>query len=124
VRSHLWMSAAATQAAPRFRVLGLRAGYVKYGLDVQEDALRAGELPGGPEWGREPEEAWGVVGAGDDVRPVPTEPGAYQDFYRGLVASLRDGAPPPVDPQDAVSGLEVLEAARASAGKGKVIAPS
>jgi predicted dehydrogenase len=124
VRSHLWMSAAATQAAPRFRVLGLRAGYLKYGLDVQEDALRAGELPGGPEWGREPEEAWGVLGAGDEVRPVPTEPGAYQDFYRGLVASLRDGAPPPVDPQDAVSGLEVLEAARLSADEGTVVTPS
>jgi predicted dehydrogenase len=124
VRSHLWMSAAATQFAPRFRVLGMRAGYLKYGLDVQEDALVAGELPGGPEWGREPEEAWGVVGPGDEVRPVPTEPGAYQDFYRGVVASLRDGAPPPVDPQDAVSGLELLEAARLSAGEGRVVTPS
>jgi scyllo-inositol 2-dehydrogenase (NADP+) len=124
VRSHLWMSAAATQSAPRFRVLGLRAGYVKYGLDVQEDALRAGQVPGGPDWGREPEEAWGVLGAGDPVRPVPTEPGAYQDFYRGVVASLRDGAPPPVDPQDAVLGLEVLEAARLSAGEGRVVTPS
>jgi predicted dehydrogenase len=124
VRSHLWMSAAATQSAPRFRVLGMRAGYLKYGLDVQEDALVRGEVPGGADWGREPEQAWGVVGAGDDVRPVPTEPGAYPDFYSALVASLRDGAPPPVDPQDAVSGLEVLEAARASAGEGKVVAPS
>jgi predicted dehydrogenase len=86
--------------------------------------MRAGELPGGHEWGREPGEAWGVVGAGDEVRPVPTEPGAYQDFYRGLVASLRDGTPPPVDPQDAVSGLEVLEAARLSADEGRVIAAS
>lgn len=124
VRSHLWMSAAATQSAPRFRVLGMRAGYLKYGLDPQEDALVGGGLPDDSEWGREPEEAWGVVGAGDDVRPVPTEPGAYQEFYRGLVASLRDDAPPPVDPQDAVSGLEVLEAARGSAGEGSVVALS
>jgi predicted dehydrogenase len=121
VRSHLWMSAAATQSGPRFRVLGMRAGYLKYGLDVQEDALVAGELPSRPEWGREPEAAWGVAGGGSDVRPVPTEPGAYQEFYRGVVASLRDGAPPPVDPQDAVSALEVLEAARASAGEGRVV---
>ncbi len=124
VRSHLWMSAAATQSAPRFRVLGMRAGYLKYGLDVQEDALVAGGLPSEAGWGREPEEAWGVLGAGDDVRTVATEPGAYQEFYAGLVASLRDGAPPPVDPQDAVSGLEVLEAARLSAGEGRVVALS
>jgi predicted dehydrogenase len=124
VRSHLWMSAAATQSAPRFRVLGMRAGYVKYGLDPQEDTLVAGHLPDEPDWGREPVEAWGVVGARDDVQPVPTEPGAYQEFYRGVVTSLRDGAPPPVDPQDAVSGLEVLEAARVSAEEGRVIALS
>jgi predicted dehydrogenase len=124
VRSHLWMSAAAAQPAPRFRVLGMRAGYVKYGLDVQEDVLVAGGRPDEPGWGREPEDAWGTLGAGDDVRPVPTEPGAYQDFYRGLAASLRDGAPPPVDPQDAVSGLEVLEAVRLSAGEGRVVAVS
>jgi predicted dehydrogenase len=123
VRSHLWMSAVAAQPGHRFRVLGLRAGYVKDGLDVQEDALRAGEIPGGPEWGREREEAWGLLGAGDELRRVATEPGAYQDFYRGLVASLRDGAPPPVDPQDAVSGLEVLEAARLSAVESRVVRP-
>jgi predicted dehydrogenase len=124
VRSHLWMSAAAARSAARFRVLGMRAGYVKYGLDVQEDALRAGLVPGGPKWGREPEGAWGIVGTEHDIRPFPTEAGAYQDFYRSLVASLRDGAPPPVDPQDAVSGLEVLEAARLSAEEGRVVTPS
>jgi scyllo-inositol 2-dehydrogenase (NADP+) len=42
VRSHLWMSAVAAQTGPRFRVLGSRAAYVKYGLDVQEELLRTG----------------------------------------------------------------------------------
>ena len=40
VRSHLWMSAVAAQPGPRFRVLGSRAAYVKYGLDVQEESIR------------------------------------------------------------------------------------
>jgi predicted dehydrogenase len=46
---------------------------------------------------------------------VRSEPGAYQQFYAGVVASLRDGAPPPVDPEDAVAGLEIIEAARSQA---------
>ena len=47
VRSHLWMSAVAAQPGPRFRVLGSRAAYVKYGLDVQEESMRAGRKPDG-----------------------------------------------------------------------------
>ena len=115
VRSHLWMSAVTAQLGPRLRVLGDRAGYVKHGLDVQEAALRDGRDPGGAGWGREDETAWGVLGTDGDLRRIETEPGDYGAFYRGVAAALRDGAPPPVDPADAVAGLEVIEAARARA---------
>ncbi|MBQ0983663.1 Gfo/Idh/MocA family oxidoreductase [Streptomyces sp. F63] len=47
VNSHLWMSATTAQLGPRFRVLGSSAGYVKYGLDPQEQALRDGLRPPG-----------------------------------------------------------------------------
>jgi predicted dehydrogenase len=114
VRSHLWMSAVAARPAPRFRVLGTRAAYTKHGLDVQEEALRAGARPGGADWGSEPPEQWGELGAGDEARPVPTEAGAWQQFYAGVVACLRDGAPPPVDPRDAIAVLDVIETAFAA----------
>jgi predicted dehydrogenase len=112
VRSHLVMSLVAAQSGPRFQVLGDHAAYVKHGLDVQEDALRRGERPDHAGWGEEPEERWGSLGSGSDTTPVRTEAGAYQAFYEGVVASLRDGAPPPVDPEDAVRGLEIIAAAR------------
>ena len=121
VRSHLWMSAVAAQEAPRFRVLGDRAAYVKHGLDVQEEALREGRSPSEPGWGEEPREGWGRLGDGDDVQEVPTEPGNYGAFYEAVAASLRDGAPPPVDPVEAVEILEILEAARSSSLKRKVV---
>jgi len=121
VRSHLHMSAVAAQSAPRMRVLGTRAAYVKWGLDVQEEALRGGARPDRTGWGEELAERWGTLGAGDDTRPVPTEPGAYQRFYEGVVLALRHGAPPPVDPDDAIAGLEVIEAARASAADGRMV---
>jgi predicted dehydrogenase len=113
--SHLWMSAVAAQQAPRFRVLGDRAGYTKHGLDVQEDALRAGHSPSEDRWGEESEERWGRLGVDGDLRAVPTLPGSYGTFYEAVATSLRDGTPPPVDPNDAVAVLDVLEAARKKA---------
>ncbi|GAA3635360.1 Gfo/Idh/MocA family oxidoreductase [Lentzea roselyniae] len=109
VRSHLWMSALAADLGPRFRVLGHDAAYVKYGMDPQEECLKAGETPAGPGWGEEPESNWGMVRG----KPHRTEPGAYQDFYASVAAGVA-----PVSPQDAVTGLEVIEAAKQSAVTG------
>jgi scyllo-inositol 2-dehydrogenase (NADP+) len=115
VHSHLWMSAVAAHAGPRFRVLGSRAAYVKRGMDVQEAALRSGRRPGTPDWGLDPESGHGLLVVGDEVRAVPTERGAWPRFYEGVVAAVRDGSPPPVDPNDAVAVLDVIESARRSA---------
>jgi predicted dehydrogenase len=123
-RSHLWMSHAAGQGGSRFRVQGSRAAWVKHGLDVQEAALRAGAVPGGPGWGEEPPERWGLLGAGAELRPVPTEPGDYPRFYSALVRAIREGGPPPVSAGEAVAGLAVIEAARESARTGDVAAPA
>jgi scyllo-inositol 2-dehydrogenase (NADP+) len=120
-RSHLWASAVTAQLGPRLRVLGDRAGYVKLRLDVQEAPLRAGELPGGPGWGEDDPADYGLLGVDGDTRPVRTETGNYAAFYEGVRAALRDGAPPPVQPADAIAGLEVLDAARASAAQRRTI---
>lgn len=117
VRSRLVMSAVAAQDAPRFRVIGSSAAYVKWGLDPQEDALRRGARPGGADWGSEPRERWGSLGAGDDLRPVPTDAGAYPAFYAAVAAALSGNSPPPVNPDDAVRGLEIIEAAHRSAAE-------
>ena len=91
-------------------------------MDVQEAALLAGAPPGTPGWGEAPPSRWGTVGAGEDVEPVPTEPGDYRRFYEGMVATIEIGAPPPVDPMDALVTLEVIEGARRSAATGQVVA--
>lgn len=122
VRSHLWMSVLAAIRGPRMRLLGFRAAFEKFGLDVQEQALSEGARPDDPAWGREPSERWGRVSTGEDERTIETEPGDYQAFYRGVAASLREGAPPPVDPHDSVVGLEIIEAAQESARTEHVIA--
>jgi len=122
VRSHLWMSVLAAIRRPRMRLLGLHAAFEKFGLDVQEQALSEGARPGDPAWGREPSERWGRLSDGEVERTIETEPGAYEEFYRGVAASLREGATPPVDPNDSLRGLEIIEAARESARTERVIA--
>lgn len=121
-RSQLWASSVAPRLGPRFRVLGSEAGYLKYGLDVQEDRLRAGLTPDSPGFGEDPRERWGTLGTDDAHRPVRTEPGDYLAFYAAVAAALRDGTPPPVDPGEVVEALTVLEAARRSAAERQVIA--
>ncbi|WP_223268168.1 Gfo/Idh/MocA family protein [Streptosporangium nondiastaticum] len=128
VRSHLWVSATTAQLGPRFRVLGSAAGYVKYGLDPQEAALREGLRPGADRsgWGVEPESLWGRLGAGESPQtgggdPVPTLPGDYPAYYAAIETSLRTGAEPPVTAREAVAALQVLEAAKVSADEGRTV---
>ncbi|HZR43751.1 MAG TPA: Gfo/Idh/MocA family oxidoreductase, partial [Ktedonobacteraceae bacterium] len=61
VRAHLWMSAVTRIAGPRVRVSGLLGTYEKWGLDPQEDALRAGARPGDTNWGVEARDRWGHI---------------------------------------------------------------
>ncbi|MFF2845558.1 Gfo/Idh/MocA family oxidoreductase [Streptomyces sp. NPDC058001] len=127
VRSHLYASATTAQLGPRFRVLGSSAGYVKYGLDPQETALREGERPApGEPWGDEPEHLWGTVGSGESPltgggRPEPTLSGDYPAYYAAVAAALHDGAPNPVTAGEAAATLDVLEAARRSARDGVTV---
>ncbi|MFJ7180225.1 Gfo/Idh/MocA family oxidoreductase [Streptomyces massasporeus] len=119
VRSHLHVSATTAQLGPRFRVLGSAAGYVKYGLDPQEAALRDGLRPG-PDWGVESESLWGRVGSGESPvtgggRAEPTLPGDYPAYYAAVAKALLEGAPNPVTAREAAAALDVLEAARRSA---------
>ncbi|MFD7918389.1 Gfo/Idh/MocA family oxidoreductase [Streptomyces sp. NPDC059740] len=127
-RSHLWMSATTAQLGPRFRVLGSSAGYVKYGLDPQEAALREGRRPGteGGTWGVEEEGSWGRLGAGESPltgggHAVPTRPGDYPAYYAAIARALREGGQPPVTAAEAAAALRVLEAARRSAAEGRTI---
>jgi predicted dehydrogenase len=119
--AHLWASAVAGAPGPRLRVLGSRGAYRVEELDGQEDALAAGARPGHGDWGVEPPERWGRLVRGEESTPVPSEPGNWPAFYATLERALRTGGPPPVDPADAVAGLEVLDAARHSAATGTTV---
>ncbi|HTJ70345.1 MAG TPA: Gfo/Idh/MocA family oxidoreductase [Actinospica sp.] len=121
VRSHLWASSTAAAYGPRFRVLGSQGAYVTYGLDGQEDELRAGRTPRDEGFGVVPSERYGKVGAEGEFETCPTLDGRYADYYAQMARALRGEGPVPVDPSEAVAALEVIEAARISADEGRVV---
>jgi hypothetical protein len=47
---------------------------------------------------------------------VRTERGDYAGFYAGVAATIRDGAPSPVEPGDALAALRIIAEAHALAG--------
>ena len=111
--SHLWASLVAPVIGPRLVVQGTRGGWVKDALDGQEDALKAGvPVP--------PEPAGRLVTA-DGVEDVPSLPGEWGAYYRGIADALTGTGPLPVTGDDAVAVLRVLDAARESARAGQVV---
>ncbi len=91
----------AAHAAPRYLLHGTRGSYVKYGVDPQEDALRAGARPGGEGWGADAVDGeLTVVAAGNWVqtKPWPTRAGSYADYYAAVRDAILGKGPNPVPP--------------------------
>jgi scyllo-inositol 2-dehydrogenase (NADP+) len=119
IHANLWMSYLARAPGPAVRVWGLHGVYEKLTGDPQEDALRQGRRPTGPEWGTEPRERWGrlttSVASLQVDGLVESVPGNYLGYYAAMRDALSSGGPPPVDPRDVVQTLRVIEAAQRSA---------
>jgi predicted dehydrogenase len=124
IKAHLWASSVARIKGPRFRVLGLKGCYEKFGIDPQEEALKSGIFPNTPDFGKEPESAWGrlttSVGNLSIDGKVETLPGAYRQFYCQLRDSISGDGPVPVLPQDALRTMQIIEAAIKSSSTGIV----
>ncbi len=106
---------------PRFALFGAAGSFVKYGLDPQEDSLRAGGGPGAPGWGADRPELYGRLTT--DLHgltftgSIATLPGQYQAYYEGIASAIREGQAPPVTAQQARDTMRIIELAVQSAGE-------
>jgi predicted dehydrogenase len=105
------------------RAYGSKGSYVGHATDAQTGAIFAGRRPAseGAAWGYEPESAWGTLRTDRGEVRVPSERGAYQDFYTQFAAAVLGDAPFPVPAEEAIRTLEVLDAVRRSAVEGRVV---
>lgn len=99
----------------RFQLHGSQGSYIKWGLDPQEERLRAGVLPSNDHWGKETPAQFGSLYIGDRYETCPTECGNYADFYRQLASAIRNGEQPPVTAKQALEVIELIELAEQSA---------
>ena len=116
----------AAHAAPRYILHGTKGSYVKHGVDVQEDALRAGEQPGGAAWGIDPTLGELRVAAIDDWvqnSTVPNRQGNYVDYYAAVRDAILGTGPNPVPPDQAVALMSLLDLGTRSAREGRALAP-
>ena len=109
VVSRLWMNGLAPAVGPRFHVLGSEAGFTSWGLDGQEPALDRGADPASADYGVVPPKNWGRLASGGSQEPVASERGCYPAFYRLLAAALRGEGPLPVDPEESLAVLRLIE---------------
>ena len=111
LRAHLHAGALVAGNGLRFAVHGTRGSYLKHGLDVQEDQLRAGVVPGAPGWGVDTRAGEQVLERdGHLVADVAhAEVGDYRRYYTGMRDAILQGTPPPVTPQQALNVMRLIE---------------
>ena len=105
------------------RVYGDVASYLVDSTDVQAEASLRGDRPAADPaaWGYEPESAWGTLHSAPGATRVPARQGSYVDYYTRFADAVRTGSAPPVTAAEAIEVLEVLDAARVSAGSGRSV---
>jgi len=107
----------------RFAVHGDRASVVKLKPDIQEDQLRAGVLPGSPEWGHDPDDAILYEGVTNDSRALKAARGDQRGYYVALRQALLNRAPNPVPPEQGATVMGIIEAALRSDKDGGRVVP-
>jgi predicted dehydrogenase len=110
-----------------FFIRGSKGSFVKFGQDEQNVHVRQGLLPGSPDFGKEPEEMWGLLATRERVTDtqvprgdlwwgkVPSEKGDWRRFYVDLVKAIRGEGSLVIDPQLSRDGVRVIELAIESA---------
>jgi scyllo-inositol 2-dehydrogenase (NADP+) len=118
LRVCLRSSSMVAEARPRFAIHGTAGSFLKFGLDPQEAQLRQGMDPRDSGFGADLRQGLRRFADGR-TGEVPTERGCYLAFYEGVAAAILDGAPVPVDPDDARRGLMLIDLARRAAAEGQ-----
>ena len=113
MRVHLSCSLLVREPTPRYTLHGTRGSFVKYGIDVQEDQLKAGILPAHDHFGEDPAEQHGLLHtetSGLTVRgPVQTRTGHWMGLFDNMHRVITGNAVPAVPLDDVILQLEIIE---------------
>ena len=111
---------------PHFIVLGNEGSFIKYGMDVQEAALKEGALPVGDEnWGVEPVALHGTINTdinGMHIRGiVESEKGDYRKYYENVYNAIIGKEDLIVKPEEARNTIRIIQLAMESNNKKQTV---
>lgn len=114
------------QQLPRLILFGNNGTFVKYGMDVQEEDLKAGFNPlTKTNWGIEPDDRWGTLNT--DVNnqhftgKIESERGDYTAFYQNIYNVIANKAALIVTPLQARNNIRIIELAMQSAQEKRTV---
>jgi predicted dehydrogenase len=103
------------EEGPRYIIHGTEGSFVKHGIDIQEEALLNGVIPGSVGWGREHKDYWGLINTEANglhiTGKVESLAGNYLDFYTMLYEAIVENKPLLVKPEQALDVIRIIEAA-------------
>ncbi len=113
---------------PRWWVVGSSGGYVKYGVDPQEEALRAGDI----DQADETESQQGLLSTASDPAPdtrdpetvrrrLPSVRSHWDGYYANVAAHLKHDEPLAVTAEQGREVVRILEAALKSSQENRTI---
>jgi scyllo-inositol 2-dehydrogenase (NADP+) len=113
------------EALPGYIFHGTKGSFIKTKTDVQETDLLAGKIPGGDDWGIEPETQKGFLHTEADGRIikgyVDSMRGNYGEYYTGIYEAIRNDKEVPVSAEDGMKVIQVIEAAYQSNKERRVV---
>ncbi len=103
-------------AEPRYAVHGTKGSFIKYGLDPQEDHLKAGYLPGIAGFGKEDSKNDGMLTtnlAGLEMKAsVETFAGNWMNLFDNLADVILNGAEAIIKPEEVAEQIRIIEAVK------------
>lgn len=126
VRAVLHVTALSAWQCPRWQVHGTKGSFICWGLDCQEDQLKAGLKPGDKDYGIETRPAKLYIADGTDagsIKEIEVQRlnGEYQSYYSGVKDAVLNGKALPVTAEEALRVMRLLEAGLVSAKEGRKI---
>jgi predicted dehydrogenase len=114
------------EQGPQTTIHGEKGSFIKYGLDVQEEALKAGQIPNETiNWGEDPEKLWGKLHLDIDgqskISRIKSEAGDYRDYYQNIYSTLKGETSLDVTAEQARDVIHLIEMAQQSSSEGRKV---
>ena len=109
------------EMGPRYMIHGTKGSFIKHGEDPQEELLKAGVIPTGPDWGKEEEKDFGLIHTeqnGEIIREIyPSLKGSFGYYYDNLFKTITQDQPLKETAIDGYNVIKLIELAFKSSEK-------